>query len=95
MKIIRMKEFEPLSSHQVGIKIKNIILNSLNEGVELVVLDFDGIDICTDSFVQQLTTILSEEISFKRLKEKIKFKNLNNFLMELIKGKLHIASQQS
>uniref|UniRef100_UPI0025E628C7 STAS-like domain-containing protein n=1 Tax=Sulfurimonas sp. TaxID=2022749 RepID=UPI0025E628C7 len=61
MKIIRMKEFEPLSSHQVGIKIKNIILNSLNEGVELVVLDFDGIDICTDSFVQQLTTILSEE----------------------------------
>lgn len=95
MKILKMKDFEPLSSHQIGIKIKNIVLENLSQGAELIILDFEGVDICTDSFVQQLTTILAEEISFSKLKEKVKYKNLNSFLMELIKGKLHTASQQS
>jgi len=90
-----MQDFEPLSSHQVGIKIKNIILNNLENGDDLIVLDFSNIDICTDSFVQQLTTVLAKEISFQKLKEKVKFKNLNDFLLDLIKGKLHIASKEA
>lgn len=95
MTIINMKEFEPLSSHQVGIKIKNIIKDHLNKSDEIIILNFENIDVCTDSFAQQITTILAEDVPFKLWKERVKFKNLNNFLLDLIKGKLHNASKIS
>ena len=57
-------------------------------------LDFKNVEICTDSFIQQLTTILAEEISFSIYKKRIKFKDLNSFILELVKGKLYLASKQ-
>jgi hypothetical protein len=93
METIFMKKYQPLNSHQIGIKIKNEIINLINTTENIIVLDFENVDICTDSFSQQITTILSKEITFRRFKNRVKFKNLNNFLQELIKGNLYKASQ--
>ncbi|MBD3808119.1 MAG: STAS-like domain-containing protein [Epsilonproteobacteria bacterium] len=93
MTTLFMKNFVPLTSHQTGIKIKNQILNSINQE-DLIILDFEGVEICTDSFMQQLTTVLSHEISFSQLRKKIKYVNLNDFLKELVKSKLFLASKE-
>ena len=89
---IEMKNFIPLNSHQVGIKVKNKILKALKESDELINLDFEGVDIFTDSFIQQLTIILAQEIGFENLKGRVKFRNLNDFLLKMVKEKLYIAS---
>ncbi|UPT76681.1 hypothetical protein MN086_06390 [Sulfurovum sp. XGS-02] len=69
MVIINLKEFEPLNSHQVGIKIKNLILKNISDNQEIIVLNFKEVDICTDSFIQQLTIILSKEITYNVYKK--------------------------
>jgi hypothetical protein len=88
-----MKNFMPLTSHQTGIKIKDKILNAIKQE-DLIVLDFEGVEVCTDSFMQQLTTILSNEIGFSELRKKVKFTNLNDFIKELVKSKLFLASRE-
>jgi len=87
-----MKNFIPLNSHQAGIKVKNKILEELEKNDELIILDFDGVDIFTDSFIQQLTIILAQEIGFEKLKGRVKFRNLNDFLLKMVKEKLYISS---
>jgi len=82
----------PLNSHQAGIKVKNKILEELEKSNELIALDFKGVDIFTDSFIQQLTTILSKEIGFESLKNRVKFRNLNDFLQKMVREKLYISS---
>ena len=94
MNILEMSKYKPLANHQTGIKIKNIILEELDKNDEFIVLDFKDIDICTDSFAQQLTTMLSEEIGFVVFRKRIKFVNLNDFLKDLIRSKLQNASNQ-
>jgi hypothetical protein len=89
MKTIQMREFIPLNSHQSGIKIKKLMLE---ERDELIALDFEGVNIFTDSFIQQLTIILAQEIGFESLKKRVKFRNLNDFLLKMVKEKLYIAS---
>jgi len=93
MLTIKMNEFKPLNSHQIGIKIRNRVLDNINSE-DIIVFDFDDVDFCTDSFIQQLTLILKEDIGFEQFKNKIKFKNLNDFLKDLIKGKLYIMVKQ-
>jgi len=92
MKTIKMREFIPLNSHQSGIKIKKLILEEIKNSKELIALDFEGVDIFTDSFIQQLTIILSQEIGFDNLKKRVKFRNLNDFLLKMVKEKLYISS---
>ncbi len=89
---IEIKNFAPLNSHQSGIKVKKEILKELEKSEGLIVLDFEGIDIFTDSFIQQLTVILAQEIGFQNLKGRVKFRNLNDFLQKMVKEKLYIAS---
>jgi hypothetical protein len=84
-----MNEFMPLNSHQIGIKIKKRIIENIDKH-DTIILDFENVEFCTDSFIQQLTLILEEDIGLKKFKEKIKFKNLNNFIKDLVKGKLYI-----
>ena len=92
MKTIQMKNFIPLNSHQAGIKIKKLILEEIENSDELIALDFEGVDIFTDSFIQQLTVILSQEVGFENLKRRVKFRNLNDFLLKMVKEKLYISS---
>jgi len=87
--IIKLNKYMPLNSHQIGIKIKNKIIENISNH-DSIILDFQDVEFCTDSFVQQLTLILEEEIGLNSFKEKIKFKNLNDFIKDLVRGKLYL-----
>lgn len=89
---LNLKEFLPLNSHQVGIKIKKNIQENMKENDKIIVLDFSEVAVFTDSFIQQMTTKLSEEIGFENFKTKIRFKNLNKFLLNMVQEKIYIAS---
>lgn len=89
MFIIKLNKYMPLNSHQIGIKIKNKIIENISNH-DSIILDFQDVEFCTDSFVQQLTLILEEEIGLNSFKEKIKFKNLNDFIKDLVRGKLYL-----
>jgi len=91
--IFQIKEFIPLNSHQVGIEIKKLILEQIKDD-KFIRLDFEGVEIFTDSFIQQITTILSEEIGFEVFEQKIKFTNLNKFLLIMVQEKIYIASEK-
>lgn len=88
MKIIYMKDFKPLTNHQTGIKIRELVQTYIEENTDDILLDFSEIEVCTDSFSQQLTTILANDITFNVFKKRVKFINLNDFTKELIKGNL-------
>ena len=89
MFILKLNEYMPLNSHQIGIKIKNKIIENISNH-DSIILDFQNVEFCTDSFAQQLTLILKEEIGLNSFKEKIKFKNLNDFIKDLVRGKLYL-----
>lgn len=94
--VIRIEEHSPLNSHQVGIRIKEIIIENIRNNHKFIRLDFDKVEIFTDSFIQQITTILCKEISFKTFEQKVKFTNLNKkFLLLMVQEKIYIASQQN
>jgi len=93
MSVVEIAKHKPLTSHQSGIKIKNIVHEELKNNKDLIVLNFKDVDICTDSFIQQLTVILADEITFKEFKQRVKFDNLNDFLKDLVRSKLIIASK--
>ena len=44
MKTIFMEKYQPLNSHQVGIKIRNEIINLINTTEDVIILDFQNID---------------------------------------------------
>lgn len=88
MKTIQMKDFKPLTNHQTGIKIRELVKLYIEETTDEILLDFSEIAVCTDSFSQQITTILANEITFSIFQKRVKFVNLNDFTKELIKSNL-------
>jgi predicted Rdx family selenoprotein len=88
-----LKEFIPLNSHQVGIKIKKMIKDNLEDNNKLIVLNFSEVEVFTDSFIQQVTTKLSEEVGFKNFKARIRFKIFNNLLLNMVQEKIYMASK--
>lgn len=90
--LIKVKEFIPLNSHQRGIKIKNLITEKIKESNRFIQLDFHEVEIFTDSFIQQITTRLSEEIGFVVFRQRIRFANLSKPLLKMVQEKIYIAS---
>lgn len=88
MSKVEFKDFMPLISHQVGIKIKNKIIEVIRENDDMIILDFDGVNICTDSFLTQITGSLIDEIGYEKYKAQVKFTNINDFIKDMIKAKL-------
>ena len=90
--LIEIKNFMPLNSHQQGIKVKTLILNEIRKSNDKVRLDFYEVEIFSDSFIQEIITILSQEIGFDLFKEKVRFTNLNESLLKMVQEKIYIAS---
>lgn len=55
---------------------------------DIVILDFDNVHICTDSFLTQITSNLVDDIGYEKYKARVKFANINDFIKNMIKGKL-------
>lgn len=88
MEKIEFKEFMPLISHQIGIVLKDKIKMMIEKNDDIVILDFDNVHICTDSFLTQITSSLVDDIGYEKYKARVKFANINDFIKNMIKGKL-------
>lgn len=88
MSKVEFKEFMPLISHQIGIVLKDKIKMMIENDDDIVVLDFDNVHICTDSFLTQITSSLVDDIGYEKYKSRVKFANINDFIKNMIKGKL-------
>lgn len=68
-----------LATRILGKKVREVILPLINEtSAEKLVLDFEGVNIVTNSFADECLAKLIYEMSFETLKSKTTFRNLND-----------------
>ncbi len=70
---------QELATRILGKKVREVILPLINEtGSEKLVLDFEGVNIVTNSFADECLAKLIYEMPFETLKSKTTFRNLND-----------------
>lgn len=70
---------QELATRILGKKVREDILPLLNQtGSEKLVLDFEGVNIVTNSFADECLAKLIYEMPFETLKSKTTFRNLND-----------------
>jgi hypothetical protein len=70
---------QELATRILGKKVREVILPLINEtGAEKLVLDFEGVNIVTNSFADECLAKLIYEMPFETLKSKTTFRNLND-----------------
>ena len=90
MKMVRIKLHEvipgttTLSSRELGAVIRSKIENAL-QFVDTVVLDFEGIELITQSFGDEILGVLVRRLGFPVIKEKVKVANANPLIKQVLK----------
>ena len=70
---------QELATRILGKKVREVILPLINQtSTEKVVLDFEGVNIVTNSFADECLAKLIYEMPFETLKSKTTFRNLND-----------------
>lgn len=68
-----------LATRILGKKVREVILPLINQtSTEKLVLDFEGVNIVTNSFADECLAKLIYEMPFETLKSKTTFRNLND-----------------
>ncbi|MDO4159198.1 MAG: STAS-like domain-containing protein [Prevotellaceae bacterium] len=79
MKIFKFIEFgENLGTRMLGEKARNALLPMI-QGEERVVLDFEGVDVVSNSFADECIGKLLIIMSLDELKKRTTFRGLNDF----------------
>lgn len=79
MKIFRFVDYgEHLGTRQLGEKVRERLLPLIQEG-EKVCLDFDGVDVVSNSFADECIAKLLMLMSLDELKQHTTFHGLNDF----------------
>jgi len=82
--VIKLKELFPdcrsLTLRETGFKIREIINQILLKYNQKVVLDFDGIEIITQGFGDEIVGVFVRKNGLDFVKNKIKVINANNFI---------------
>ena len=79
MKIFRFRDFgEYLGTRQLGEKVRNQLW-PLIQGEEKVCLDFEGVDVVSNSFADECIAKMLLSISLDELKQRTTFRGLNDF----------------
>lgn len=79
MEVFRFRDIgENLGTRQLGEIVRNTLLNKIQEN-DLVVLDFEGVNVVSNSFADECLAKLLLTMQFEELKAKTTFKDVNNF----------------
>ncbi len=85
---IRVRKFfkgaDRLSTRENGLRLREKVNEVLREG-EDVILDFEGIELVTQSFIDEVIGVIVREKGLEFLKRRIKIKNANSFVKETVK----------
>lgn len=72
-----------LGTRDLGAKIRVNIIEKINTN-DKVYLDFDGVDVVTNSFANECFSKLKEAVTLDVFKAKIAFLNTNDFVQRVI-----------
>ncbi|MBA3985945.1 MAG: STAS-like domain-containing protein [Flavobacteriales bacterium] len=72
-----------LGTRDLGCKTRHEIIEKINTH-DKVFLDFDGVDVVTNSFADECFRKLRESVSTETFKSKIAFLNANDFVQRVI-----------
>ena len=90
METVRIKLHElisdaiTLSSRELGAVIRSKTEDAL-QIVDTVVLDFEGIELITQSFGDEILGVLVRELGFSVIKERVKIANANPLIKQVLK----------
>lgn len=70
---------ENLGTRTLGEKARNMLLPLIQEGHEQVVLDFEGVDVVSNSFADECLAKLLQVMPLDELKKRTTFRGLNDF----------------
>ncbi|MBC7641476.1 MAG: STAS-like domain-containing protein [Flavobacterium sp.] len=81
---ILFREINPsLGTRDLGAKIRLDIIEQLNTN-DKVYLDFEGVDVVTNSFANECFSKLKDSVSLDVFKSKVAFLNTNDFVQRVI-----------
>lgn len=81
---ILFKDVSPsLGTRDLGAKIRVSIIDKIQNN-EKVYLDFDGVNVVTNSFANECFSKLKDTITLEVFKSKIAFLNTNDFVQRVI-----------
>ena len=81
---ILFREISPsLGTRDLGAKVRNNIIEKINAN-DKVYLDFEGVDVVTNSFADECFSKLKDNVTLEVFKAKIAFLNTNDFVQRVI-----------
>jgi hypothetical protein len=81
---IQFREISPsLGTRDLGAKIRENIVQKINTN-DKVYLDFEGVDVVTNSFANECFSKLKDTVTLEVFKSKIAFLNTNDFVQRVI-----------
>ena len=81
---ILFREISPsLGTRDLGAKIRENIVQKINTN-DKVYLDFEGVDVVTNSFANECFSKLKDTVTLDVFKTKIAFLNTNDFVQRVI-----------
>lgn len=79
MKVFKFKEIgENLGTRILGEKVRNMLLPMIEEN-DKVILDFEGVNVVSNSFADECLAKLLLVMSFETLKSRTTFVSINDF----------------
>lgn len=81
---IRFNNFgKSLGTREMGNEIRNEIINCINNG-ENIVFDFEGVEILSHSYADEVFGKLLKQFGIKKFKETTNFKHANDYVTKII-----------
>ncbi len=75
---------EGTGTRDSALRLKNEIVNLMRAHSQIAVLDFEGINVVTSSFVDELVAKLLVELGLFQFNQRIKLKNMSNLLQQTL-----------
>ena len=92
--VIKMNQFgTSLTTRVAGEKAYNLIKNIIDSTDEIIVFDFDGVNLVTNSFADQVFGVLTIELGLDVLKSSTTFKNVKPIWAKVIRRAIDFRSQ--
>lgn len=84
--VIKMNQFgTSLTTRVAGEKAYNLIKSTIDSSKEIVVFDFEGVNLVTNSFADQVFGVLTIELGLETLKSSTTFRNIKPIWASVIR----------
>ncbi|MEW6064597.1 MAG: STAS-like domain-containing protein [Bacillota bacterium] len=75
-----------LGTRLLGVEIREKLSKAINSSNDVIVLDFDGVAVVSNSFADECLGKLAQQMGINEFKTKTTFRNFNPFIGKVIKN---------